>query len=212
MLIISPFPVASFLAADSNDARKPPSFHTCGRYAQIMIKTLTKIFFIVLTITCILSCKSRLLTSDLTIYGYSLGDSLSNDYEITDRYGEYFEIAELINDKRVNVSTIKEHITYFTITLTSEKQFEKVKKQLENHFNSNLVHLIGETKYGVKLDGEEFFIIDSLSKTEYSLLRNFKSNTCSFSIYNEEISDSISIKFIPDFENVEVIEFYEFIE
>jgi hypothetical protein len=27
----TPFPVASKLTADKNDARKPPSFHTCGR-------------------------------------------------------------------------------------------------------------------------------------------------------------------------------------
>jgi len=28
------FPVANILTADTNDARKPPSFHTCGRYRQ----------------------------------------------------------------------------------------------------------------------------------------------------------------------------------
>jgi len=26
-----PFPAANLLTADNNDARKPPSFHTCGR-------------------------------------------------------------------------------------------------------------------------------------------------------------------------------------
>ena len=31
---VNPFPVANILTADNNDARKPPSFYTCGRYQQ----------------------------------------------------------------------------------------------------------------------------------------------------------------------------------
>jgi hypothetical protein len=35
VLIATQLPVANFLTADNNDARKPPSFHTCGRWGFI---------------------------------------------------------------------------------------------------------------------------------------------------------------------------------
>ena len=123
-----------------------------------MKKHITKILGILLTFTLIIPCKSQLLDDNLNVYGYALGDTLTNEFDITERYGEYFEIAEYINDRRVNVSTIKSHITYFTITLTSKKQFTEVKQKLEDHFNSKLIHLTGETKTGVKLKGEEFHV------------------------------------------------------
>jgi hypothetical protein len=34
VFIVTPLPVANLLTADNNDARKPPSFYTCGRWQQ----------------------------------------------------------------------------------------------------------------------------------------------------------------------------------
>jgi len=35
VFIVTPLPVANLLTADNNDARKPPSFYTCGRCIQL---------------------------------------------------------------------------------------------------------------------------------------------------------------------------------
>ena len=183
-----------------------------GTLATSFMQKFTIIQLIIL-IALLISCKPQVLNDKLKIYGYSIGDTLTGDFNVIKRYGPYFSDAKYSDDSALIVYLIGNHISSFHLSLIN-KEFDNYVKLIQNGMNQSPIHYIGDSLHGVKLIHkiEHFYWYDSITFNEYSLIRNLDSmNLCNLSISNDSIRESLCIRFIDDYNiKEEKIEFMVF--
>ncbi|MGE0090628.1 MAG: hypothetical protein AB7S50_14240 [Bacteroidales bacterium] len=159
------------------------------------------------------SCIEDRINEKLEIYGYSIGDTITDEFKITDQHGEFYSFAVYRKDTLVEISTIKNHINYFSLSL-QEKEFKGTIKKIEGILGKSNVYYIGDTIRNIKLNHliEYYLWYDSISNNSieaYVNINNPSQNT--FSLFNDTISESLKKRFIPDYgKPVKPIEIAEF--
>lgn len=155
-------------------------------------------------ITLLFACAASGTSDQLEIYGYKLGDTLTNEFEITKVQDFPFSRAILIKDKRVEVSLVNNHI----IGITYEKLYPKEHADLENMITEAMSfapkYYNGTTPFNVKVEGEVFYWHDTINGTEVLLGRNPQNDTVlsTLSIYNQKAFDSLINLYVPDFDTI----------
>ena len=79
-----------------------------------MKKNSNKLVVGVILTFLLYACVTSGTKDQLEIYGYKLGDTLTNEFEIIKVQDFPFSRAILIKDKRVEVSLVNNHITAIT--------------------------------------------------------------------------------------------------
>ena len=153
--------------------------------------------------------QNRIIENSL-LHGYSIGDSISKDFNYTRRFGPYFGEVKYKNDTRLRVFTTCNYISSFYLELDKieyEKSLEILKKQLGTPF----LHYIGDTLHGLQLNHqiEYYSWIDKNKYTNYCACLNLnKNNKGVINITNDTINENLNKRFLKDY-NKQEIEFLE---
>ncbi len=80
VFIVTPLPVANLLTADNNDACKPPSFYTCGRYGAFnKTKNMRNILIALLSASLLIGCQ-RTEVGYMPFNDYVIADIINTNY------------------------------------------------------------------------------------------------------------------------------------
>lgn len=155
----------------------------------------------------LVSCTLSKEKSTIEIYGYKLGDTLTNEFKVTKVQDFPFSRAVLIKDERVEISLINNNITSITFEELTQKEHDSIKKMVSEKMKSEPKYYKGETPYNVKIEGEIFYWKDTIIGTEVSLGRNPKKDTVFsyLSVHNHILSDSLLDVYVPDLDTTIII-------
>ena len=163
---------------------------------------MKKDIIIVLLLALILnSCKEYKINDKLKVYGYSLGDSITDEFTITKEYGQYFSSAKYNKDTLFEIYTVGNQISLYYLTL-QEKDFLKAISTIRKNLGEPTNHYIGDTISGVKLKHsiEYFLWYDTLTKNSIKATLWIDDKRKGQIIFeNEEMKIGLMKKFIPDF-------------
>jgi hypothetical protein len=153
----------------------------------------------ILIVFLFLSCTSKTQKRNFEIYGFTLGDTLTNEFKVIKEQDYPFSRAELIRDRRVEVSLIDKYITAITFDNLAKKEYVDLKKIISVQTKLEPNYYEGVTPYNVKIKGDVFYWHDTITGVEVLLSRNFQADTSfnHLSVYNQKLSDSLLKKFIP---------------
>ncbi len=171
---------------------------------------MVKAFFviIILIVAKVGFAQVALLSNNLSIYGNSLGDSISAE-PLKQTFGKYLADYGLKNDNRVTISTICNHACEIRVSKLTKEEFNSTQEILTDALQKEPVKYFGQTHHGLKLLANELHWYDSIRKIDYSLYMNtIKDSSMSLVIDSEWISDSIGNAFVPNYldeEDVEII-------
>jgi hypothetical protein len=171
----------------------------------------------ILTILIILniSCKNELINERFEVVGYSIGDSISNDFIIEKEYGINFKSLIYRKDTLIKVSTIGNHISYFHIK-QPEKNYNSTIEEINKTFGQPVKNYVGDTIYGVKLNHKVEYNLwfDTLTFNQIQTTIKVKnSKFYNIEITNDSIVERLKRKFITDYgkedKPIEIVEFAE---
>jgi hypothetical protein len=171
----------------------------------------------ILTILIILniSCKNELINERFDVVGYSIGDSISNDFIVEKEYGVNFKSLIYRKDTLIKISTIGNHISYFHIK-QPEKNYYSTIEEINKTFGQPVKNYVGDTIYGVKLNHriEYKLWFDPLTFNQIQTTIKVKnSNFYNIEITNDSIVERLKRKYIKDYgkkdEPIEIVEFSE---
>jgi hypothetical protein len=171
----------------------------------------------ILTILIILniSCKNELINERFEVVGYSIGDSISNDFTIEKEYGLNFKSLIYRKDTLIKVSTIGNHISYFHIK-QPEKSYNSTIEEINKTFGQPVKNYVGDTIYGIKLNHriEYNLWFDTLTFNQIQTTIKVKnSKFYNIEITNDSIVERLKRKFIKDYgkedKPIEIVEFAE---
>jgi hypothetical protein len=172
---------------------------------------------VILTLLIILniSCKNELINERFEVFGYSIGDSISNDFIIEKEYGLNFKSLIYKKDTLIKVSTIGNHISYFHIKQPEKSYYSTIEK-INKTFGRPVINYVGDTIYGVKLNHriEYNLWFDTLTFNQIQTTIKIKnSKFYNIEITNDSIVEILKKKYIKDYEKKdEPFEILEFIE
>ncbi len=149
---------------------------------------------------------------ELLLDGYSIGDTITNEFILSKKLGPYFSIFKLYNDSAFKVHTVGNHISaiYFSYP---KHRYEKSLAILKENLDTPKIYYIGDTITGVKLKHniERYVWIDKINNTEYDAYLNLDSIQQGFiSITNDTISESLMFRFIEGYGDEEIYEEVKF--
>lgn len=152
------------------------------------------------------ACLSTEKEDRLEIYGYALGDTLTNEFEIVKVQDFPFSRAILIKDKRVEVSLVNNNITAIHFENLIQKEQIDLKEMISKEMESDPEYYNGETPFNVKITGEVFYWHDNVKGTEVLLGKDIELGH--LAIYNHKISDSLINTYAPDIDtcNYEIMD------
>ena len=156
---------------------------------------------IVNIISVFVSCKSKMFNDNLEIYGYMVGDTLTEEFNIIKTFGPYYKLAKYIYDSSFAVYTIGNHISSMHL-LIKDKDFENIIKRIKNNLGQSTNHYTGDTIFGIKLKHkvEFYYWYDPLTQNKYSTIKNLdKNNVNNLEITNNSIVESLKMKFIENY-------------
>jgi hypothetical protein len=166
---------------------------------------------ILLVLLVLISCDNE-VSDRIHIKGYGLADSLTIDFKQIDKYIDRpFGRAILIDDPRLEVSTIDKFIYSIHYSPLTDTEYKFIREQIIRLLNHEPIHNKGITQSGIKIIGDELFWSDSISGDEISIGIDYRKDSAySVSIYNSKVADSLSWIYIPDYDTVEIE--YEIVE
>ena len=126
------------------------------------------------------------------VYGYYIGDTIDNNFEITKIQDYPWSRAIYKKDERLEVWLIYNHISSLSLRniSASEKPFSV--SFITNEICNNYKHQINETEGGLPINGETFYWYDSVHYDKVSLHKFWKQDTLFFNLTMS--NDSISRK------------------
>jgi hypothetical protein len=145
-------------------------------------------------------CSTNVEPGEIKIYGYSIGDTLSDKFEVVMRQDYPFSRAVLIDDNRYEVSLIDDFISAIHLSKLSEKEYQEYKKKVIKMIGFDPEFYDKDTPYGVKINGDMFYWNDKLTGNEVVLGRssNEKDSVSYLSVYNRNISDYLLNIYAPE--------------
>lgn len=146
----------------------------------------------------VFSCKNDLINKDLEIRGYSIGDSISTDFQITHESGESFKIVKFKNDTMIKASSIGNHISSFHINQPIDN-YEQTLKKISQILGEPKLTYVGDTIYGIKLNAFIEYNMWSNKSTKYSVKTIKELGQGEFykiQITNDSIKDLLKINYI----------------
>ena len=166
----------------------------------------TNIFFSLLLVIIFLnSCIENRINENLEIYGYSIGDTITEEFKITHKYGEYFSDAIFKKDTLVEIYTIGKQINTFTLNL-SETEFNETIKRVEFILGKPIVYYIGDTIRKIKLNHsiEYFLWNDSITNKSIEAYLNMNYSRKGYVRFsNDSISEILLRKHILDYDVID---------
>jgi hypothetical protein len=169
-----------------------------------------EIYILLAVCITILSCNQKPIDNQLKVFGYSLGDSINNDFVKLEKYGETVGLIAFKQDERFTARTIENHLFAISATNLTDTEFKEFKNVLIQNLGQKPEHFIRKTHYGMNIKGEEFYWNDTTTHYEYSLGITYKKDsTYSMTIENAFIRDSLGNAFIKDFGKETIIEVAE---
>jgi len=169
--------------------------------------------FILYLVICsfLIGCTTNPKPGEMKIYGYSIGDTLSDEFEIIKEQDYPFSRAILINDNRYEVSLIDKYISTIHISELDQKEYLDFKKKVTKMIGINPEFYDSNTPYDVKIQGDMFYWNDTTTGFEVVLGRSSKEmgRTRYLSVYNSSISDSLLNIYASDVDtsNYEITDF-----
>ncbi len=165
------------------------------------------IYILLVVCITIFSCTQKPINNQLKVFGYTLGDTINNDFVELEKYGNGVGLVAFKQDERFTARTIKNHLFDIWATNLTEKEFKKLKNVLIQNLGQRPEHFIGKTHYGMNINGEEFYWNDTTTHHEYSLGITYENDSIySMTIENAFIRDSLGNIFIKDFGKETIIE------
>ena len=152
-----------------------------------------------------ISCRQELDFNNTELYSYSIGDTLTSDFEITRNLGPYLSTAKYSKDSLLEVYTIGRHISYFHISLTGN-EYKGAIDRYKVILGEPIKHYIKDTIHGVRLSHqiEHYSWYDKLDFTKYEVYQTLDSLRNGFvTISNDSIFESLKSKFIPNYNEIE---------
>lgn len=151
------------------------------------------------------ACVSSKQKDGLKIYGYEIGDTLTNEFEITKVQDYPFRRAKFIEDRRFEVSLIDKYISAITFEELTQKEHDYYKKMISGAMKFEPEYFNGVSPYDVKIEGEIFYWNNTKTGISVKLGRNPKKDTVLsyLSIYNHNFSDSLLNVFVPNIDTVD---------
>ena len=146
----------------------------------------------------VFSCKNNLINKDLEIKGYSIGDSISSDFQITHESGESFKFVKFKNDTMIKASSIGNHISSFHINQPIDS-YEQTLKKISQIFGEPKLSYVGDTIYGIKLNAFIEYNMWANKSTKYSVKTIKELGQDEFyiiQITNDSINDLLKTKYI----------------
>jgi hypothetical protein len=152
--------------------------------------------FLLVIFNC--SCHEHKINGSLEIYGYSIGDSITSEFQIEKRFGDNFSRGIYIKDTLVKIYAIRNHINSISLELKASEFHENIAR-IESILGKPVMFYIGDTIYGVKLNHSIEYMLwrdstTNISVEAYSNTNNPNTNLIRF--YNDSISQSLKNKFI----------------
>jgi len=152
-----------------------------------------------------ISCRQKNDFNYSELYGYSIGDTLTADFEIVKNYGPYFSSAKYSKDSLFEVSTVGGHITYFHISVADDKFVETIDRY-KLILGEPIQYYIGDTIHGVKLNHqiEHYTWYNKLKGTKCEAYRNLDSmQNGIIEISNDSLTNILCSRFIPNYNEIE---------
>lgn len=170
---------------------------------KINIKYIISHCFIV----CILfiSCRTDLHNDRINIYSYSVGDTITGEFEVKDTMDLSLKLAEYKPDNRFKVTVVNNHIYKMWFSKLNKTEHKNNIKNISSVLNIQPEYLKGHTLEGVKINGEVFYWKDSLSGDLITLARDTGAvNVFSIlTVNNEEILRELTEEYIPKNDSVD---------
>ena len=159
-------------------------------------------------VVCILfiSCKTDWSNDRVNIYGYSIGDTITGEFEVKDTMDLSLKLAEYKSDNRFKVTIVNNHIYKMWFSKLDKTEHNNNVKNITKTLNVQPEYLKGYTPEGIKINGEVFYWRDSLSGDLITLARDTDSNNV-FSILtvnNEEILKKLTEEYIPKKDSADI--------
>lgn len=172
---------------------------------MIKEKILKVLVLSILICYLLISCESTSEVEKIEIYGYSVGDTLTDEFRITKVFDFPFRYAVLIKDRRVEVSVINKNISGIRMDSITPKEHIAFIKMFSNMMNSAPKYYRGNTPYNLRVEGEGYFWKDKIGGTEIYLCRDTKKDTLIsyLSIININVSDSLKNIYMPNIDTID---------
>lgn len=141
----------------------------------------------------LIGCSPNVEPGEIEIYGYRIGDTLSDKFEVVMVQDYPFSRAVLIDDNRYEVSLIDNFITTIHLSKLNKKEYLEFKKEVIKMIGFTPEFYDKDTPYDVKINGDMFYWNDTITGTEVILGRSTKEKDAMnyLSVYNRRISDSL---------------------
>jgi hypothetical protein len=139
------------------------------------------------------ACTSIEETHKIQIYDYSIGDTLSADFEITLVQDFPFSRAVLLKDSRFEVHLINNYISsmwFYDLTSNEHSEFEEY---VTNQLGFTPKYYKDSTPFNIKIKGALYYWKDTVTGITVMLGRDTSKDTnySYLSVYNSAYSDSL---------------------
>lgn len=166
---------------------------TMSTCENLQKKMMMNKIFLGLVLTVLFSCSCVYQGQEISVYGYEIGDSLTNEFTLLDSSRSIYHRAIYIDDNRFEIALIDKYIYMMNFSGLDSKERAHYEKLISDDLKTKPEFFTGENQFNLKIEGEPLYWIDNKTKTEYMLTSDLKPKTSGYSLFimNKELSDSL---------------------